>query len=196
MEWIAEYGAYAFLVCLLLTAFGLPIPEEISVLTLGVLLASESNNLIEIWVIAIVGIIGSDLIAWYIGRKVGLTPTGVVGKLVGEEQIEDISVFYERWGDWAIFIARQLPGMRFPTFFFAGASKVSIRRFLWIDLLAAQITANLYLFLGYSFAQQREQIQQSIEQFVSSAGTASTLVILLAIALLIFRKYKRKKSLK
>ena len=196
MEWIAEYGAYACLVCLLLTAFGLPIPEEVSVLTLGVLLASESNSLLEIWLIAIIGIIGSDLIAWYIGRKVGLTPTGVVGKLIGEEQIEDISVFYERWGDWAIFIARQFPGMRFPTFFFAGATKVTIQRFLWIDLLAAQITSNLYLFLGYSFAQQREQIQQSIERFVSSAGTASTIVIVLVFSLLFFRKYRKKKSTK
>ena len=125
------------------------------------------------------GVTLGDLIAWYFGRTVGLESTGFVSRLIGQQQIEDIEQFYRKYGDWAIVIARQIPGMRFPTFFFAGASAVSAGRFYLIDGLSALITVNLYLGLGYYFADDAARIRENTEYFIEYAGYISGIVILL-----------------
>ena len=121
METLLEYGVWACFLALILTPFGLPIPEEISLLTAGVLIANDHSSWGLGWILGFLGCTLGDVVSWYFGRTVGLEPSGFVSRLIGEKQIEDVEKFYRRWGDWAIVIARQIPGLRFPTFFFAGA---------------------------------------------------------------------------
>ena len=87
-------------------------------------------------------------------------------------------------------IARQIPGMRFPTFFFAGASAVSMGRFYLIDGLSALITVNLYLGLGYYFADDAARIRQNTESFIEYAGYISGIVILLIAVRFAYRRWK------
>ena len=111
-------------------------------------------------------------------------------KLIGQEQIRDIEQFYRKWGDWAIVIARQIPGMRFPTFFFAGASAISLTRFYIIDGLAALITVNVFYWLGYTFADDLSNIKLWVEDFQSYASGFASTLILLVICFLLYRRYK------
>ena len=125
-----QYGVFTGFAALILAPLGLPIPEEVSLLAMGVLVGNDHASLLSAWIYGFLGVTLGDLIAWYFGRTVGLESTGFVSRLIGQQQIEDIEQFYRKYGDWAIVIARQIPGMRFPTFFFAGASAVSMGQLL------------------------------------------------------------------
>ena len=191
LETLLEYGILACFFALILTPFGLPIPEEVSLLTAGALVGNGHSNIATGWIFGFLGVTLGDVISWSFGRTVGLQPTGFVSKLIGQEQINDIEQFYRKWGDWAIVISRQVPGMRFPTFFFAGASAVSLGRFYLIDALAAMVTVNLYFGLGYYFANDISQIREFVQQFVDYAGLFASGFIILIIVVIAYRRFKK-----
>ena len=187
---LIKYGLFACFFSLILTPFGLPIPEEISLLAAGFIVKKQSSSLMIGWVVGFLGVTLGDVISWTMGRIVGLEPKGFVSKLIGQEQIRDIEQFYRKWGDWAIVIARQLPGMRFPTFFFAGASAISLTRFYIIDGLAALITVNVFYWLGYAFADDLSNIKLWVEDFQSYASGFASILLVLVVSLLLYRRYK------
>ena len=192
MEILVKYGVLACFCSLVFTSFGLPIPEEISLFAIGALVKGGTTHWALGLLVGFLGVTIGDVIAWYMGRKVGLEPKGFVSRLIGEDQIKDIEQFYRKWGDWAIVIARQIPGSRFPTFFFAGASAIPLGRFYLIDGLAALITTNLYFWLGYAFANDMRKIMQNIDSFRNISGTVMTAVFSLIAILLIYRRFFRK----
>ena len=189
---LIKYGLIACFFSLILTPFGLPVPEEISLLAAGFIVKKQSSSLLVGWIVGFLGVTLGDVISWTMGRIVGLEPKGFVSKLIGQEQIRDIEQFYRKWGDWAIVIARQIPGMRFPTFFFAGASAISLTRFYIIDGLAALITVNFFYWLGYAFADDLSNIKLWVEDFQSYASGFASALILLVVCLLLYRRYQNR----
>jgi len=189
-----EYGVIVGFLALVLAPFGLPIPEEISLLAIGVLLGNEHTSLLFAWTAGFLGVTLGDVISWFFGRSMGLQSEGFVSRLIGEQQLQDIEQFYRKYGDWAIVIARQIPGMRFPTFFFAGASAVSLGRFYTIDGLAALVTVNLYIALGYYFADDAKRIKENTESFIEYAGLASSIILIALVARFAWKRWKGSRA--
>ena len=206
---VSESCLYILLcfISLVITAFGWPFPEEFSLIWLGILINQEHAPWFIGWIVGLLGVTGGDVIAWYFGLKVGLEPTGFISRLIGKEQIEDIERFYRKWGNWAIVIARQLPGMRFPTFFFAGASAVPFSRFYLIDGLAALVTVNVYFWIGYAIGAKMEfekgdSIQDLgekvttnlpwLEVFIRYGSQVAGLIIGLIILRIVFQRFKKR----
>ena len=193
MEYLVKYGILACFCSLVFTSFGLPMPEEISLLAIGALAKGGSAHWTIALLVGFAGVTIGDIIAWYMGRKVGLEPTGFVSRLIGENQIKDIEQFYRKWGDWAIVIARQIPGSRFPTFFFAGASAIPLGRFCLIDGLAALVTTNLYFWLGYGFADNMKTVMSNVDSFRNISGVIMTIVFALVAFHFIRKRYFKKQ---
>lgn len=193
METILRYGMLAVFIALILTPFGLPIPEDVSLLAAGILSATGHASLPEAVVVGYVGVIGGDIISWTFGRRVGLQPTGFIARLVGPADIERIERFYRRYGSWAIVIARQFPGMRMPAFFFAGASGVSLPRFLLLDGTAAIITVGVFVTLGRVFADDLSDVVAFMEEFRFYAGVAVGLLVALVVWRVV-RRIARKRE--
>ena len=180
METLQEYGPAAIFVALLLAPFGFPIPEDVSLLILGVLVAREGTPYSVAFLVAYFGVLLGDTAVWALGRRVGLRPTGWIARFTGQKRIEWIERFYDKYGAWAIVFCRQVPGLRFPGFFFAGATDVSLPRFLLFDGCAALITANVYLWVGGAFADNLDPIIDWIDRFRVAAG-----LIMVAIAIVL-----------
>lgn len=187
MDTLLEYGLFAVFLALILTPFGLPIPEDVSLLAGGALARLGHATYPQVLVVGFTGVIGGDVIAWTFGRRVGLHPRGWIARLVGRDDIERIERFYRRYGSWTIVIARQFPGMRLPAFFFAGASGVPLRRFLLFDCSAALVTVGVFPALGYTFADDLSQVLQVMDNF----RFWGTLVLTVVVAFVAFRVGRR-----
>lgn len=149
VETLLEYGLVAVLGALLLAPFGLPIPEDISLLVAGVVARSGHATYGEALLVGYVGVVGGDVMVWSLGRRVGLRPTGWLGRLFGPAPTRRITRFYTRFGYWTVVICRNLPGMRFPAFFFSGATGMPLRRFLMLDGAAAVVTTVVWTRVGW-----------------------------------------------
>ncbi len=193
MDTLLRYGLLAVFTALVLTPFGLPIPEDVSLLVAGVLVRLGHAVLPAAFLVGWSGVMIGDSIAWTMGRKVGLHPSGFIARLVGHEDIERIERFYRRFGSWAILIARQFPGMRLPAFFFAGASGIPYRRFFAIDGSAAVLTASIYIALGYTFADNLPRILAWLDR-MRVVGTAVLGLAAILVAWRILRRRLRREE--
>ncbi len=188
LDTLLRFGLVAVLIALLLTPFGLPIPEDVSLTAGGILVAKGHSPYWLAWVVGYIGVVGSDIVSYSMGRRVGLHPQGFISRLVGPEDIERIERFYMRYGPWAIVIARQFPGMRMPAFFFAGASGISLPRFLAFDGAAALITTTVFTSLGLWFADRIDWLMDRLHEFQS----IGTVILVSVVGFVVWRVVKRQ----
>jgi membrane protein DedA with SNARE-associated domain len=194
VDTLLSYGLVAVFVALITTSFGMPIPEDVSLAAAGVLAAKGHAPYWAAWLVGYLGVLGGDIIAYGMGRRVGLHPQGFISRLVGPEDIERIEQFYERYGHWAIVIARQFPGMRMPAFFFAGASGISPLRFLAIDGAAAIITTTVFTALGFWFADRLEWLVDQLSQFKQVGMVVLAVVVVLIVWRVVRQQLKRRQD--
>lgn len=194
VDTLLSYGLVAVFVALITTSLGLPIPEDVSLAAAGVLVAKGHAPYWAAWIVGYVGVLGGDIIAYGMGRRVGLHPQGFIARLVGPEDIERIERFYRKYGPWAIVIARQFPGMRMPAFFFAGASGIRPLRFLAFDGTAAIITTSVFTGLGFWFADRLDWLLEQLAPFQQIGPIVLTVAIGLVVWRVVRQQLKRRRD--
>lgn len=148
------YGA----ICLfmLMSAFGLPIPEEVVLISAGLVGYMAMNpakyppphdgatpvNVYVLATVAFLAVMGADFLIYHLGRKLGpkLFKTKWFSRLINEAALQKIQRWMWTYGYWAVFIFRFTPGVRFPGHLTCGAMGLSPWRFVAVDWLAAGIS--------------------------------------------------------
>lgn len=193
MEFFATYGLIAVFVALITTPLGNPVPEDISLLAGGMIAGMGEASIWTALLVGYSGVLLGDCIAWAMGRKVGLQPGGFLSRAVGNKQVMRLQRFYERFGDRTILICRQLPGFRLPCFFIAGASGISLKRFLLIDGSAALVTTNIFTWLGYYYSEDLAEIIDGMEAFRQAASILGVVVGLMIVYRVVLYQVERRR---
>ena len=177
-----EHFTYAglFLV-LLLCGLGLPVPEDLALLTGGFLVHRGVTQYPTTLAISFVGVVAGDNSLFFLGRRFG---TGVLRYLAFVRprilpRIERLRQFMERHGNMAIFYARFLAGVRALIYLTAGSTGVTPRRFVVYDALGALISVPVSVSIGYLFGDQ-------IDRAIGYLGGFDRLVMIAALACIIF----------
>lgn len=145
---------------LLLCGMGLPLPEEIPILTAGVL--ASSGHLRPWWALGtcLFGIIAGDSFIYYLGRRWGprVLEHRSARKLLNADRQQKIMKYFDRYGARIIFVARFLPGIRAPLFLTAGMMGVPYWLFFAMNGSAALLSTPLCFWIGYYFTDKMEEI--------------------------------------
>lgn len=139
-----------------LSSFGLPIPEEIVLVSAGFIayMASHPDLYPPPWpeavgvdmeltaVICFLAVLCSDILVFSIGRFLGarLFETSFFKKNVGKERLDKIQDWFQKYSVGACAIFRFTPGLRLPAHMSCGAMKIPFWKFLCVDGLAALVT--------------------------------------------------------
>ncbi len=197
---------YAFVFgVLLLCGFGLPMPEDVVLVTGGVLawLASPLETpalrampfdpgLQRMVLVGLLGILAGDSVIYWLGRRLGyrIAEFRLLRRLVPPDKLQEVEKRLRRRGKVVVVIARYLPGLRAPTYFTVGHSRLPYWQFLVFDGLAALISAPLWVCLGFWFG-------DDIERAAREAGRFSNYILIgLAVVLagLGFRWWQRRRA--
>lgn len=174
-------AGYAFVFgVLLLCGFGVPMPEDVILVTGGVLawlaspydapslhgLASDSG-LHAMVAVGLCGILAGDSAIYWMGRRLGarIAEFRLLRRLVPPEKLQEVERQLRRRGNVVVMIARFLPGLRAPTFFTVGHSRLPFWEFLAFDGLAALVSAPLWVGLGWWFGQDIERAALEAARF-------------------------------
>ncbi len=196
MDFLIRYGLIAVFLAIH-PPFSSVVPEEVSLLCAGFLAGTGRQPLWLALMVAWAGILSADTLTWTIGRRVGLHPEGLVARIMGASRIERIDRFYRRYGAWAVVLCRQLPGLRTPAFFFAGAAGFPFLRFVRYDALGGLVTASVYGLLGYAFADDFQRLLERAEQVREALLLGvGALVAMVAVALLVRSLRARRERLR
>ena len=194
MDFFETYGLAAVFLSLVTTPVGNPVPEDLSLLAGGMIAGTGRTSIWNALLVGYIGVVLGDCIAWAMGRRVGMEPNGFLARIAGRKQVARLERFYQRFGDRTILICRQFPGFRLPCFFMAGASGMSLRRFLIIDGAAALITTNVFTWLGYHYAEDLMVVIGWLEQFRKGVLVVALLVASMMVYRIVQYQIARRNS--
>lgn len=161
MEWLLEHLAsltpaavyYTLSGILLLCGLGLPIPEDITLISGGWVAHLGIVNVHTTFVICLCAVLGGDTIAFFLGRLFGrkLLDTRLARRFFPPRKQLRVRAYFRKYGSKVIFIGRFLPGLRFSIFFSAGMLRLRTAVFLIYDTLAALLSVPALVYLAYYF---------------------------------------------
>lgn len=155
IEHFTYVGIFLFL---FLCGLGLPVPEELILLSAGFLSFLGYTGFYPTAAVAYAGVVVGDLLIYGLGRRWGhdLVHHRHIQKFIRPHHLDKVHHYFHRYGSRAIFLARFASGLRAPIFWVAGTLKMSLARFLLTDMCAALISVPLMIFLGRYFGEDLE----------------------------------------
>ena len=190
IELLDKYGYVGIFLGLLASGCGFPIPEELPVITAGIMVGHEGTALK--WYImlpvVIAGVVIGDGVLYTMGRLWGdrLLRVGWVQRnLVPPDKRAEIEKNFHDRGVAVLLFARLLPGIRTPIFIMAGVLRVPLGRFLLADGLYAIPGVNVLFWLSYVLTDQVMDVFKQVERYRPLVMTA----ILSALSGALLQKY-------
>jgi membrane protein DedA with SNARE-associated domain len=89
----------------------------------------------------------------------------VLRRIVTPEKLERVETLLRRRGKIIVVAARYLPGLRAPTYFTVGHSRLPYWEFLLFDGIAALISAPLWVCLGFWFGEDVQRAAREAARF-------------------------------
>lgn len=173
---------------LLLCGFGLPLPEDVILISGGYLAYSGYIDIRIFLPVAFAGVLVGDCCIFLIGRKTGysLLRHRVVSRLIKPEHIQKATAIIDKYHDKIFFFARFLPGLRATIFFSGGALKTKFWKFFLFDSLAALISIPLIVLGAYYGGEY-------IDQILKVAKGIQLVLLLVSIMIIVFIVFKVRR---
>ncbi len=195
-DFFTNYGYAAVFFVLLICGFGVPIPEDVTLVAGGIISGLGYTNVHTMFAVGMAGVLIGDATMFTIGRIYGTKVMQVrfVARYLTEERFMAVQEKFAKYGNWVLFVARFLPGLRSPIFLTAGMTrKVSFWRFLLMDGFAALISVPVWVYLGYFGANNRDWLLTWLHR-----GQSGILMVLAvaAVGLGVWWWLRRRKTAK
>jgi membrane protein DedA with SNARE-associated domain len=148
----------AILVLLGLCGLGLPMPEDIILITAGFLASMGKFSPVSAVLAGMVGVLSGDALLFFVGRRFGpaVFRWRLVRALISPEQQARAQARILENGSFICFIARFLPGLRSPIYLIAGTMGIEPRTYLVLDFTAAAISVPFWVGFGWYFGDKIE----------------------------------------
>ena len=205
LNWIVEnltdfgYWNYIFaFIILILCGFGVPIPEDITLVAGGLVSGLKATNVWIMLGVCFAGVLMGDASMYTIGRIFGyrILQIKFMRRFITPERFESVQTQFEKYGIWVLFAARFMPGLRSPIFMAAGMSqRVPFAHFIIMDGLAALISVPVWVFIAYYCAESLEDLIKNINSAQSVMHYVILAIVLIAI-FIVTKSYIKKKAKK
>lgn len=194
IDYFQSYGYIAVFSVLLLCGFGLPIPEDITLVAGGVISGLGHADIRIMVAVGMVGVLIGDSTMFLLGRVFGerVLQFRLIARLVTKRRYERVQAKFQKHGQFVLFAARFMPGLRSPIFVVAGMTRrVSFFKFIAIDGFAALISVPVWVYAGFLGADNIDALME----FVHRGQTAIFVgVAILISAFVSFKLWRRRAS--
>jgi len=200
-----EIGYVFVFVVLLLCGFGLPMPEDVVLVTGGVLAWLSSDleqasvagmvrdpGLVAMVFVGLAGILAGDSVIFLAGRRFGhrVADFRPLRRIITPEKLELVEKKVRTRGNVMVMFARFLPGLRAPTYFTVGHARMPYWKFLLFDGTAALVSAPLWVCVGFWFGSDLEEAARVGRQF----SHYILLGVAVVLAALVFRWVQARRA--
>ncbi|MBN6710279.1 DedA family protein [Canicola haemoglobinophilus] len=194
INFFTDYGYFAVFFVLIICGFGVPIPEDITLVSGGVIAGLYPNevNVHIMLVVSMLGVLIGDSTMYWLGRIYGvkILRTRLMKKIVTFKRLKMVKEKFAKYGNRVLFVARFLPGLRAPIYMVSGITRrVSFIRFVFIDFCAAIISVPIWVYLGDFGASNLDWLHHQIQK-----GQFVIYILIFLLAVFLFWKWKRSKK--
>lgn len=214
---IAFFSQYAYqpgyvygfiIVFMLASSFGLPIPEELTLITAGLVAhfaqdpirfpppfpGAEGVNTITLCIVSFCAVFFSDLLVYFMGKFFGakIIKMKIFQKQIAGKGFDRINSWFQKYGGWACGIFRFTPGLRFPGHLSCGFLGIPVWKFFLIDGAAALISVPTQV---YFVSKNGRDILEKLQEFkLILFGIILTLFIVWFIRKMYVKKIQNKQA--
>lgn len=188
-------GLFVFIV---LTGFGLPLPEELAVVTAGALSARGVLDPTIAVVVCMVAALVGDCAVYGLGRfaghHVGAAPRWWLPS-ISPERLASTQALLHRHGFVILFLARFLIGFRFAVYLAIAASRLSFARFVALDVVCVIAVVGTFFALSHELSLRMGDALFDAIHTGHLIATAVVVVVVALVALVVrVRRARRKKN--
>ena len=183
---IGSLSYAGILLVLLAGSLGVPVPEEIPIVTAGVL----SHQGVMRWWLALptcmVGVMSGDIVLYWVGRRYGerVLEHRLVRRFLDAARLAQIEAAYRRRGALIVFLARNVMGLRAAAFIAAGVVRLAFWKFLLADGVAIGYGVPLNFAIAYFFSAHLHAVMAEVhrvERWLMFAGLTAAAAIIYVV---------------
>ncbi len=183
---------FAILGVLFACGLGLPLPEDITLIAAGVLVALKTIHWWGAMLVGFFGVLVGDAFLFFLGRRFGRRVFLLPGfkKIFTESVVKTAERRVAQNSKFICFTARFLPGLRAPIFLSAGILGVKPYVFLLLDGLAAMISVPFWVYVGIYFGENLDVAVKNAQKFQLYLFGA----VIVFVSTYIFIKWRASKT--
>jgi membrane protein DedA with SNARE-associated domain len=189
---IDHYGYGGLFFVLMLGNFGAPVGAEILMPVAGALTAT--GHLPFLWLTVVVSVLGElagGTVGYLIGRFGGRPLIDKYGRYVhlSHANLDRVHGFFERYGNFAIFVCRFVPFIRGVVSIPAGLAEMNLAHFYFWYALGSTIFCGLLIWLGVALGHHLD----AVLPLVHKTGLIALIVAVIAIMAIWFVVWQRRQ---
>ncbi len=168
-----------------------PSPSDLVILIGGTLVSTGVIHFIPTLLLATIGSVLGFMTLFYFGSTVDkkLVHSGKY-KYIPVDAIEKVEQWFKKYGYWIILGNRFLPGTRSVISFFAGMSRLNVKRTIIFATISSFVWNAIILYLGFLFGHNVDVVDKYLSTY-SNIVIGITIFITL---ILVIRYFLRKKK--
>ena len=180
---IGTLGYFGIFALMFLESSFFPFPSEVVMIPAGYLAFKGDMNLTLVLIFGVLGSLAGAWLNYILALRYG---RGLILKIVSNEKLEKLELFFTNYGNISTFTGRLIPGVRQYISFPAGLAKMNKITFSIYTILGAAIWSLILVSLGYFLGDNQELIHQYLKEFTIG------LLILILILFIIYFKIGKK----
>jgi len=193
-DWLSTWSYLGIFVCVFLGNFGVPMPEELVLLTAGFLAGRHILELNTLYIVAILSSVAGDSCGFAVGRTAGKRLFGWLSRKSKflRKRYRHLKALFQVHGRKAVFFARFIMGVRFMAGPMAGAAGMGFWSFFGWNLLGALIWCFVVITVGYSVGNRLDWVVNLAQ--TGGRWIAATVLVVVAGIWLFWRKTYRRSD--
>lgn len=158
LSYIEQYGYWALFFCLWLGIVGMPIPDEMIVMSGGFVSSLGILNVIPAFVLTYLGVVSGLSLGYILGKVFG---TKVLDKLMKKKKAKYFlksQQMVEKYGQYALVTSYFIPVVRHIVPYLVGMNNMSFKTYALYSYTTGFVWTLVYFVLGSLFGQHIESI--------------------------------------
>jgi membrane protein DedA with SNARE-associated domain len=189
-----------------LSSLGLPVPEEFSIISLGVLsymgahpelfpppyTGAHSVEILPSILVCSGSIFFSDFVVFSIGRRYGsvIFKSNWFARLVKEDKLDRVKAWARRWGNIVPGLFRLIPGVRFPGHLICGALGIKTSTFIFVDAFVISLIVPTQIYFIARYGEVVVDVLKSFQPII----VGICLLVLSGLFLNLYKLFKGEKT--
>jgi len=185
---VDHYGYVIFYLAFSLGTFGIPVPNEVTILTGGILSDNGTLNPWGVYTCILLGLLTAVTIGYLVGKLFGQRMNLFLQKKLGNRYLQKVNDLFIKYGDIAICVGFLLPVVRYVVPVISGMNGVKYKKFALLSYTSSIIWTSVFFMFGKVLSEQIMQVLSLID--VNFIVVVGFLTILIAV---IGKFYKSKE---
>ena len=171
-----------------------PSPSDLVVVISGSLIAESTIHFIPTLLLTTIGSVIGFMTLFFIGTQLDkkVVRAGKI-KFISIESVNKVEGWFVKYGYYIILANRFLPGTRSVISFFAGLSKLNIKKTTILAAISAIVWNAIIIYLGMIFGYNIKKVDYFISTY-NNIAIVITIVVILFFVIRFFIQKKKKSS--